>query len=332
VALLDDILRLLGTNRTRMQWKLRAWQRSWERTKGSLVNRGTALTYEHKTCGSCGHPAGADETTCTRCGAQMGGRLAHRARRMGALFWTPDTPVVTSLIGITLIATYAVMLLWDRQQHLASGASFAPSPLALWRFGSELSTDIEAGQWWRVLTATFLHVNVLHLIFNVGSLWSVGVYLEDTLGKAKTLALYLLLAVVSAGFSYWWHTHDGGIGNSAGASGAICGLIGVAIGFSLRHRNAARHLRGHYLGWAVWIAIIGMSGWNIDNAGHVGGLVPGLLLGLVVRRRAATSHRAHRAWLAGAVVGLAAVIASYVLMARTPLPDDVMADALSENR
>ena len=332
MALLDDILRLLGTNRTRMQWKLRAWQRSWERTKGSLVNRGTALTYEHKTCGSCGHPAGADETTCTRCGAQMGGRLAHRARRMGALFWTPDTPVVTSLIGITLIATYAVMLLWDRQQHLASGASFAPSPLALWRFGSELSTDIEAGQWWRVLTATFLHVNVLHLIFNVGSLWSVGVYLEDTLGKAKTLALYLLLAVVSAGFSYWWHTHDGGIGNSAGASGAICGLIGVAIGFSLRHRNAARHLRGHYLGWAVWIAIIGMSGWNIDNAGHVGGLVPGLLLGLVVRRRAATSHRAHRAWLAGAVVGLAAVIASYVLMARTPLPDDVMADALSENR
>lgn len=327
MPLLDDILKLLGTNRTRMQWKVRAWKRGWERKKGSLANRGAALTYQHKTCPSCGHPAGADETTCTRCGAHMGGMLSHRARRFGAMFWAPGTPVVTSLVGISLIATYAAMLLWDRNLGMTKAIGFggmAPSPLALWRFGSEFSLDIQAGQWWRLVTATFLHVNLWHLIFNVASLWSVGIYLEETIGKAKTLALYVLLGVVSAGFSYWWHTHDGGIGNSAGASGAICGLIGVAIGFSLRHRNAARHLRSHYVGWAIWIAIIGMSGWNIDNAGHVGGLVPGVLLGLVVRRKTATPHRVQQAWLAGALAGIALVIASYALMAQSPLPDDVM--------
>ncbi len=327
MALLDEILKLLGTNRTRMQWKVRAWKRGWERRRASLANRGAALTYEHKTCPSCGHPAGADETTCTRCGAHMGGMLAHRARRFTALFWAPDTPIVTSLVGISLIATYAVMLLWDHQvgmPHVPGLGGLQPSTLALWRFGSEFSVDIQSGQWWRLITATFLHANLLHLIFNVASLWSVGVYLEDTLGKAKTLALYILLGGASAGFSYLWHTQGGGVGNSVGASGAICGLIGVAIGFSLRHRNAAAHLRGHYVGWAVWIAILGFSSWNIDNAGHVGGLVPGVLLGMIVRRKTATSPGAHRAWIAGALVGVALVIASYAFMAQTPLPDDVM--------
>jgi membrane associated rhomboid family serine protease len=327
VALLDDLLKLFGTNRTRMEWKLRAWKRSWERTKSSFTNRSTALTYRHKTCRSCGHPAAADEQVCPRCGAQLGGMLAHRARRLSALVWSPGTPVVTSLVGISLIATYAVMLLWDHQQGLATHpglGALQPSHLATLRFGSSFSWFIQDGEWWRMVTATFLHGSLMHIIFNVASLWSVGVYLEDTLGRAKTLALYVVLAAVSSAFSFWWHTHDGGVGNSVGASGAICGLIGIAIGFSLRHRNAARHLRNHYLGWAAWIAILGFSGLHIDNAGHIGGLIPGVLLGLVVRRRTATSPTAHRLWIAAALAGVALVVACYVLMAHSPLPVEMM--------
>ena len=165
----------------------------------------------------------------------------------------------------------------------------------------------------------FLHGGLLHLIMNMMSLWSVATYLEETLGKAKTLALYLLLGATASAFSLWWHTRAGGIGNSVGASGAICGLIGVAVGFSMRHRNAARHLQSHYVGWAIWIAIIGFSGMRIDNAGHVGGLIPGFLLGLVVRRRRDTGHLAHRLWIAGAIIALAGTIACFVLMANSPL-------------
>jgi membrane associated rhomboid family serine protease len=325
VALLDDILKLLGTNRTRMQWKVRAWQRAWDRRKASFANRKTALTYEHKTCPSCGHPADASEQTCTHCGAHMGGRMTHRARRAAALLWGADTPIVTSALAITLVAIYAITIVWDHKVGVSS-PPMMPSPIALWRFGSETSLDIQDGQWWRLVTCTFLHVHLLHLFFNVSSLWSVGVYLEDILGKAKTLALYMLLAVASTAFSFWWHTRDGGIGNSAGASGAICGLIGVAIGFSLRHRNAARHLRSHYVGWAVWILLLAFSGWNIDNAGHIGGLVPGIALGLVVRRRSVTTRRAHQLWTAAAILGIALVVTTFVLMAQSPLPDEVFAN------
>jgi rhomboid protease GluP len=297
VALLDDILRLLGTNRTRMQWKLRAWQRAWERRKASFANRTAAPTVQH------------------------------RARRVAGLLWGDGIPIVTSALAISFITIYGITIVWGKQVGVPA-PPMMPSSLALWRFGSEYSVDIQNGQWWRLVTATFLHVHLLHLFFNVTSLWSVGVYLEETLGRAKTLALYLLLAVLSSSFSLWWHTHDGGVGNSVGASGAICGLIGIAIGFSLRHRNAARHLRGHYLGWALWILALAFSGWNIDNAGHIGGLVPGVALGFIVRRRAATSVRANRVWIAAALAGIALAITTFVSMAQSPLPDDTIAAAI----
>ena len=101
-------------------------------------------------------------------------------------------------------------------------------------------------------------------------------------------------------------------------------MIGVAIGFSLRKRNVARHMRGHYIGWAIWIAVIGLSSWNIDNAGHFGGLVPGVLVGLVVRRRIDTGPRARRIWLYAALVLVAATFAALVLAAGQRIPDDVI--------
>lgn len=290
MPLLDDILRLLGTNRTRVQWKVRAWKRSWEKRKASLANRTSAP------------------------------KSSQRARRLAGLLWADGTPVVASVLVLANLLVYALVLVWQNRIGLASSRNLSPHTYALWRFGSEFSPDIlDQGQWWRCITATFLHGGLLHIAMNMLSLWSVATYLEETLGKAKTLALYFLLGATASLFSLWWHTRSGGIGNSVGASGAICGLIGIAVGFSTRHRNAARHLQSHYVGWAMWIVIIGLSGWNIDNAGHVGGFVPGFLLGLVVRRRRSTGTLAHRLWIAGALLAVAAAITSFVMMANSPL-------------
>ena len=119
MALLDDILRLLGTNRTRMQWKLRAWQRAWERRKAAFANRTAAPTVQH------------------------------RARRAAALLWGADTPVVTSALAISFVTIYAITIVWGKQIGVAA-PPMMPSSLALWRFGSEYSIDIQAGQWWRL--------------------------------------------------------------------------------------------------------------------------------------------------------------------------------------
>lgn len=331
VAVLDKILELLGTNRTRMQWKLRAWRRTWDRRTAAWKNRAQALTYEHQTCPRCSHPAGGDERECSRCGEPLGGRIAHRARRLGALVWAPDTPVVATVLVAAIIAMYAVTVLWASRVGLQS-LGLAPHPFAFERFGALETTAVENGELWRLITSTFLHASLLHLAFNAMSLWSVASYLEDVLGAAKTVALYFVLGIAASATSYVWHAQTFPYhGSSVGASGAICGLIGVAIGFSLRRRNVARHLRGHYIGWAVWIAIIGLSSWNIDNAGHFGGLVPGVLCGLVVRRRADAGARSRRAWIAASIALVALAIAALAITASHPLPDELL-DALRDGR
>jgi rhomboid protease GluP len=240
------------------------------------------------------------------------------------MVWAPGVPVVATLLGAAIAVVYVVLLLWSRQQGLDAMAS--PHWLALQRFGALSSVYVDAGEWWRLSTATFLHAGILHLLFNLASLWSVSSYLEEVLGTTKTLALYLALGLTASLTSYGWHTLHYRGGSSVGASGAVCGLIGVAIGFSLRHRNAARHLAGRYVGWAVWIVILGLSGWNIDNASHVGGLIPGLVLGLLVRRRRDTPGRARRRWVALALALIAVTIACCWLAAATPLPEELIAE------
>jgi membrane associated rhomboid family serine protease len=325
VALLDDLLKLLGTNRTRMQWKLRAWKRGWERRVGSVKNRAQALSYEHQTCPRCSHPASADEKICTRCNEPLGGKLAHRARRLAGMMWIEGAPVVATVLIAAIGTLYVTTLVWGTKVGLSEGFALSPHPLAFARFGDLDTRLVQEGEWWRLSTGTFLHVNVMHIVFNVMSLYSVARYLEDVLGKGKTLALYLGLGLVASLVSFAWHAYRFPyFGNSAGASGAVCGLIGVAIGFSLRKRNVARHLRAHYVGWAIWIAVIGLSGWKIDNAGHFGGLVPGVVIGLVVRRRADTGAVARRVWTYAALVLVAITFASLVLAARQRIPDETI--------
>ena len=317
MAVLDRILELLGTNRTRMQWKLRAWRRAWDRRVGTLKNRSQSLTYAHQTCPACGHPAGAEEKTCTRCNEPLGGKVMHRARRLFALAWFGNAPVVATLLLLANGAIYAATLLWSRQHELFTGLS--PAGAALDRFGALDTVAIDRGEWWRLVTGTFLHIDVLHIAMNMLSLWSVATYLERVLGKSKTFALYAALGITGSLTSYAHYELTTGAGSSAGASGAICGLIGVAIGFSLRKRNVARHLLGHYLGWGAWIVIIALGSWRIDNWGHFGGAVPGVLVGLLVRRRVDTLPGARRAWTAAAALAVGVTLAAFVLSAGNSL-------------
>jgi len=292
---------------------------------GSVKNRAQVLSYEHQTCPRCSHPAGADQKVCTRCGEELGGNTAHRARKIAGMLWPEGVPVIATVMIAAVGALYATTLVWGTKVGLSEGLALSPHPLAFTRFGDMNTFLIQEGEWWRLSTSTFLHVNVLHIVFNVMSLYSVAKYLEEVLGKSKTLALYLGLGLVASFVSFAYHAYmPPYFGKSAGASGAICGLIGVAIGFSLRKRNVARHLRGHYIGWAVWIAVIGLSSWNIDNAGHFGGLVPGLLLGLLVRRRADTGPTARRAWLYAALVLVAITVAAFVIASGQQIPESLL--------
>jgi rhomboid protease GluP len=151
-------------------------------------------------------------------------------------------------------------------------------PYVLLAFGAKYNPLIAAGQYWRLLTATFLHIGILHLLFNGYSLYILGSMVESRFGHSRFVILYLLAGVAGSTASF--------LGNkalSAGASGAIFGLMGAVIVYFARYRHNLPS-GGRQLSSILMVAgfnlVWGLSSQQIDNLGHVGGLIAGLLLGL----------------------------------------------------
>lgn len=135
------------------------------------------------------------------------------------------------------------------------------------------------GDWWRLITCTFVHIGIVHLLMNMYAFLLIGTQLEPRLGTARFGLAYLLSGIAGSAFSLWWHA---GSNISAGASGAIFGMYGVFVPLLLtdlvEERNR-RQLRASML-FFIGYNLLGGLGPGIDNAGHIGGLVMGLLLGM----------------------------------------------------
>ena len=151
------------------------------------------------------------------------------------------------------------------------------------RFGAKYNDLIRQGQYWRLLTSCFLHIGFAHLFFNTLALWTFGGDLEKVYGPAKFVAIYLLSGIGGAAASYQFSTQT-----SAGASGAIFGLIGLSLVFGIRHRAIIPPRYKSRFGTGViplilYNMMIGFRpGSHIDNSAHLGGLACGVILALIV--------------------------------------------------
>src|SRR5689334_14459251 len=114
---------------------------------------------------------------------------------------------------------------------LAGGST---NELTLLAFGVKHNDEIARGQWWRFITPIFIHIGLLHLLFNSYALWVIGPQVEKLYGPARFVILYLLTGIAGVWGSYYYHPDI----ISAGASGAIFGLFGILLVFGLRYRNS----------------------------------------------------------------------------------------------
>lgn len=142
-----------------------------------------------------------------------------------------------------------------------------------------------SGQWWRLVTAMFVHIGLGHLLINMWCLFELGSLAEEIYGGPATLSLYLLTGVA------------GGIASlarkptivSAGASGAIFGLAGILITTLFGGKLSAnrRHLiiaLASLIAFAAYNLTYGVLKGGVDNGAHVGGLMSGLLIGIIMSR------------------------------------------------
>jgi membrane associated rhomboid family serine protease len=155
---------------------------------------------------------------------------------------------------------------------------FKGQDLLLW--GANYRPTTTDGEWWRLLSSTFLHGGFIHLFFNMYGLLFVGLFLEPVLGKTKFLILYLMTGILSSLTSVLWYEAT----ISVGASGAIFGMYGLFLAFMLTRIYHPDFSKSFLLSTVVFVAfnlLMGLTG-GIDNAAHIGGLVSGFIVGLIL--------------------------------------------------
>lgn len=161
-----------------------------------------------------------------------------------------------------------------------SGANiFMPDSLSLLNWGANFRPMTLSGDWWRLFTSCFLHIGILHLFMNMYALLFIGILLEPLLGRTRYISAYFLTGIASSLASLSWH----GFTISAGASGAIFGLYGVFLALlstDLIEKTARKKLFSSIGIFVAFNLIYGLKS-GIDNAGHVGGLLSGILIGFV---------------------------------------------------
>jgi len=140
------------------------------------------------------------------------------------------------------------------------------------------------GEWWRVLSAMFLHGSMTHILMNMFSLYLIGRGAEIYFDTKSYLTLYFFSGVVGGLVSLYMHMLSVGVG----ASGAIFGLFGALAGFFLAHRDKIEeHTKSFMKNFGVILVInviLGLSIESVDMSAHIGGLLVGLLGGYLISK------------------------------------------------
>lgn len=188
-------------------------------------------------------------------------------------FYIPlSAPWVTrGLIAINLLVFLAMIVYGYLQFGDFNGTENGE---VLITFGAKYTPFVVAGQYWRLLTAMFIHIGIMHILFNLYSLYSLGTLAESYFGHTRFLVIYLLGGLFGSLASYALS-----LSLSAGASGAIFGLAGaITVYFMIYRENFGARGRAILQNMLVVIAInifLGLSSAGIDNWGHLGGLIGG---------------------------------------------------------
>lgn len=144
----------------------------------------------------------------------------------------------------------------------------------------------EGGEYYRLFTCMFLHFGFDHLMNNMVVLLIVGWNLELTIGKIRYLLIYIASGLCGNIVSAIWDIRTGEYVVSAGASGAVFGLIGALLYVALRNRGQSGSISGRRLIFMILLMLYyGFSSAGVDNAAHVGGLLSGFLFAVLLYRK-----------------------------------------------
>ncbi|WP_100406812.1 rhomboid family intramembrane serine protease [Bacillus solitudinis] len=176
------------------------------------------------------------------------------------------------------IATFSFLLLIAIAFYQLERSGGSTSILTLIEFGAKYNPLILEGEWWRFISAMFLHIGLLHVVMNSLALFYLGSAVERIYGTSRFLVIYFLAGILGSISSFAFNEQV-----AAGASGAIFGCFGALLYFGTIHRKLFFRTMGRNLIIILALNLIfGFSLPMIDNGAHLGGLVGGFLASALV--------------------------------------------------
>ena len=177
-------------------------------------------------------------------------------------------------------------------------------------FGAKWNMGLAQGQWWRLLTAGFMHLNLIHILMNSWVLFDLGAQVEEAYGASRMLVIYFVSTILGFYASALWSPAV-----SAGASAALFGLIGAMIALGVLHKTPmGAAIRGMYLRWAMYGLVFGMISGFADNAAHIGGLAAGFGIGYLAGTPQLRSAVKETFWRVAAGLCILLTAASFLKM------------------
>ena len=247
------------------------------------------ITTKDRVCPYCNERVGPPAVARRDPGTILGGFIPH------AHF----TTVIILLVNFGL---FAATTLYNMQYGVTPD------------FGVKKSLAIlRGGQWWRLITAGYLHGGIMHILMNSWALFDLGAQVEEVYGTRRMFVFYTLSS--AAGFlasAFWTMTP------SLGASAGIFGLIGAMIALGTRHRSALGDaIRGLYVRWAIYGLLMGLLPFfNVDNAAHIGGLAAGFGIAYLAGLPGPEGGRGEGIWQIASWAAVASTVLSFLLMFR----------------
>ncbi|NUM32503.1 MAG: rhomboid family intramembrane serine protease [Bacteroidetes bacterium] len=183
---------------------------------------------------------------------------------------------VTSVIILLNFLVFVIMVV--------SGVSLMmPETEEILKWGGNFRPLILEGEWWRLLSCCFIHIGIIHILFNMWALYNIGIVIEPMIGSFRFGFAYIICGLAGSLNSIVWHYAT----PSAGASGAIFGMFGLFAALlttNLLEKGFRSAMLKSIMPMIVLNLILGTSAM-IDNAGHIGGLLTGVLFGYLIAWR-----------------------------------------------
>ncbi len=254
-------------------------------------------------CSNCRAFITTKDRVCPYCDQPVGPRAIDRRNPSPIAGIIPHAHFNTLVILLINFGFYLATSLYS--MNAGRGGAMNIDTRTLIDFGACFAPLIAAGQWWRLVTAGFLHGGLFHILMNSWVLFDLGAVTEEFFGQSRMYAIYLFSTITGFYASAWWHP----MVPSIGASAALFGLIGAMIAFGIRERGeAGRKIRGFYVRWLIYGLVFSLLGF-IDMAAHVGGLIGGFCLAYIAgtpRWEGAWQEKLWRgvAWVSVALTGV----------------------------